>query len=215
MLNEDLNSNLFANKSIRSKKYNNINMNMNIHNTSMNKPDDKLSNFSLNSYCVNGKLNNNPIFGGSENNSFNNYMNKDMHKLYGSGGDNSFFKNGNPNDINNILDMNNPNTSFFSTENNPTKLMRDPGASDMEFKFIPGKSVQMDYVEQIKLLIKQYDFLIQLIIQNILLTRDDGLNFRCYSMLYSFFLMRSKILNLFKLPEYKISFNFTRVYIYI
>jgi hypothetical protein len=70
---------------------------------------------------------------------------------------------------------------------------------------------QLEPFDLIKLLLKQYDFFLQILIQNVLLTSDQGLKYRCYSLLFSFYMTREKIINTVKLPEYTVYFNFCRV----
>lgn len=72
--------------------------------------------------------------------------------------------------------------------------------------------LQMESFELIKLLLKQYDFFLQILIQNVLLTSDQGLKYRCYSLLFSFYMARERIINSIKLPEHDVYFNFCRVF---
>jgi hypothetical protein len=69
----------------------------------------------------------------------------------------------------------------------------------------------MDICEQIKFILKQYDFYLQLILQNILLTDDLSLKLRCYNIIYNLYLQKIRINNIFKLPEFEINFNFCKV----
>jgi len=72
--------------------------------------------------------------------------------------------------------------------------------------------LQMDSVDMIKLLIKQYDFFLQILIQNILLTTDQGLKHRCYTMLFSFYVTRQRIITTAKLVENSIRFSFSKIF---
>lgn len=72
--------------------------------------------------------------------------------------------------------------------------------------------VQMDTQEMIKLLIKQYEFFLQILIQNVLLTSDQGLKFRCYNMIFSFYMIRQRIIQSSKLHEFEVNFDFTKIF---
>lgn len=101
------------------------------------------------------------------------------------------------------------NNSFYSTDNNLHHLQRDI-AQDMNY--IPNpSSLPLDFVERIKLLLRQYDMMLQLLIQNLLLTNDNNLKYRCYYMIYSFYLARCRILSVWKFPSFDINFRFCRV----
>ena len=70
---------------------------------------------------------------------------------------------------------------------------------------------QMDLLETITLLLKQYDFIIQLLIQNFMLTNNQNLKYRCYNMIFSFYMARLRIIDNYKIPEFDIKFNFNQV----
>jgi hypothetical protein len=107
----------------------------------------------------------------------------------------------------NIMDLK-MNNSFYSSEQNH-HIQRDIA---QEMIYIPNATpLPLDFVERIKLLIKQYDMMLQLLIQNMLITNDPEIKYRCYNMLYSFYVARSRILSLWKFPSFEIQFKFCKV----
>jgi hypothetical protein len=77
----------------------------------------------------------------------------------------------------------------------------------------PNRAImQMESFELIKLLLKQFEMFLQILIQNVLLTPDNGSKYRCYSMLFSFYMARERIINTVNLPEHEVYFNFCRVF---
>jgi hypothetical protein len=71
---------------------------------------------------------------------------------------------------------------------------------------------QMETPELIKLLLTQFDFFLQILIQNMLLTNDKILLYRCYNILYSFYHVRQKVLTFSKIPEFGIKFDFCKIF---
>jgi hypothetical protein len=107
------------------------------------------------------------------------------------------------------------NNSFVSSDGGKDNYLLNPEHNkeeDHDYIYQPNKNLlQLDYVEQTKLLLRQYDMMIQLLIQNMLLTDQAELKLKCYTMLYSYYLARSKVLACYKLPQYEISFKFCEV----
>jgi hypothetical protein len=129
---------------------------------------------------------------------------------------------------NNFLN-NRINSSFQSADNNgnhvynllakkPRNSWEDPNYLNNPFA-VPlistetaGNAImQLDTYELIKLLLKQYEFFLQLLMQNVLMTNDLQLKYRCYQMLFSLFMARERVIKSFKLPEYDLFFNFCTV----
>ena len=71
---------------------------------------------------------------------------------------------------------------------------------------------QMDIFEKLIFLLKQYDFVIQLLIQNLMLSESKSLKFRCYNMLFGFYMARQKVIENFKFPQFPIKFNFNQIF---
>lgn len=70
---------------------------------------------------------------------------------------------------------------------------------------------QMEIVEKIVFLMKQYDFMIQLLIQNLMIANDRILTFRCYEMLYMLYSSRQRIIDNYCFHQFPIKFKFSRV----
>lgn len=71
--------------------------------------------------------------------------------------------------------------------------------------------IQMDICEQIKFIIRQFEFYLQLLLQNIFLTDESDLKYRGYSLIYNMYLQKMRIINLYKLPHFEVYFNFCKV----
>lgn len=71
---------------------------------------------------------------------------------------------------------------------------------------------QMDIFEKLIFLLKQYDFVIQLLIQNLMLSESKSLKFRCYNMLFGFYMARQKVIENFKFPQFPVKFNFNQIF---
>lgn len=70
---------------------------------------------------------------------------------------------------------------------------------------------QMEILEKILFLMKQYDFMIQLLIQNLMIANDKVLKFRCYDMLFILYYSRQRIVDNYCFHQFPIKFNFSRV----
>jgi hypothetical protein len=108
------------------------------------------------------------------------------------------------------------NNSFLSSEGGNNYILNQQHKEDSyEYIYQPNKAlIPMDYVEQTNLLMRQYDMMLQLLIQNMLMTSNPELKLKCYSMIYSYYLARTKILTYYKLPQYEVHFKFCEVYLY-
>jgi hypothetical protein len=95
---------------------------------------------------------------------------------------------------------------------NNTKLYPET-LCNISFSNTHGRLItQMEIPELIKLLIIQFDFFLQILIQNMLLTNDKILLFRCYNILYSFYHVRQKVLTFSKIPEFGVKFDFCKIF---
>lgn len=89
---------------------------------------------------------------------------------------------------------------------------------ELNHNYIPNQILNnrqimhMDTSEMIKLLIKQFDLYLQLLIQNVLLTNDENIKYRGYLILFNFYMTRQRFFNS-KVPEFEINFSFSNVYI--
>ena len=69
---------------------------------------------------------------------------------------------------------------------------------------------QMNIFEQISFVLKQYDLMIQLLMQNLLMIENKHLKLKCYSMLFSFYIAKLRVSENLNLPEFNIKFNFNQ-----
>jgi hypothetical protein len=116
--------------------------------------------------------------------------------------------------FNSSINKNN-NNALFEKKKNSDSSHNSTNNNNEDYKVINHKPIlQINLCEMIKVMIKQYDFFLQLLIQNIFLTNDQNVKLRCYNMLYSFYMARTKIINMFRLPHCDISFQFQRVCIF-
>lgn len=109
----------------------------------------------------------------------------------------------------------NPNLSnaFFPANPNPTPTAINQtiiGSTTLNQTI--NSVYLLDITEMIKLLLKQYDLFLQILIQNILLTDDQGIKYRCYTMLFSFYMTRQRVLQTAKLQDFGVNFNFTKIF---
>ena len=68
----------------------------------------------------------------------------------------------------------------------------------------------MNIYEQISFVLKQYDLMIQLLMQNLLMIENKHLKLKCYSMLFSFYIAKLRVSENLNLPEFNIKFNFNQ-----
>ena len=71
---------------------------------------------------------------------------------------------------------------------------------------------QMDIIEKLLFLLKQYDFMLQLLIQNLMMTDNKNLKFRCYTLLFSFYMAKQRVIENLKFPEFHVSFEFNDIF---
>ena len=71
---------------------------------------------------------------------------------------------------------------------------------------------QMDLIEKLLFLLKQYDFMLQLLIQNLMMTENKNLKFRCYTLLFSFYMAKQRVIENLKFPEFPVNFEFNEIF---
>lgn len=98
--------------------------------------------------------------------------------------------------------QNKENTLYYTYNNSDDAKYMTQGGNSVNI------IMQMDLRESTLLLIKQYDMFLQLLLQNILLAPEK---YTCYYIMYHFYMMRNRVLQMLKLREFSISFNFSRV----
>ena len=119
----------------------------------------------------------------------------------------------NNNPINSQNYINNANNNIFPNQanNNFNQLRYDylPQVQDIT----QNKCLeQMDIIEKLLFLLKQYDFMLQLLIQNLMMTDNKNLKFRCYTLLFSFYMAKQRVIENLKFPEFHVSFEFNDIF---
>ena len=198
---DDENCDSFLSKKI-NRNNNHKNLDFNINNNSNNSDKNNLN--------LEKKKNN------SNNNSFKNNNNnkhikneKNCSPILNKNNDDLFYiENYNKEKINNH------NNNFYNSNNNNINLFED---KNIIYKKIPisfEKNIinQMDIFEKINLLIKQYDLMIQLLIQNLFMCENKNEKLRCYSILFSFYLARQRFIDTYQISNFNISFNFNQIF---
>ena len=213
-------SNSFLSKKIsrnNNNNHKNLDFNINNNNNNSNNSDKNNNSFNLDNQNIKKKTssnsNNNISFKKNNNNkhtknekNFSPILNKTNDDLFHIENYNKD-KINNSNNNNNIYNINNNN-------NNSINLLED---NNIFYKKIPisyEKNIinQMDIFEKINLLIKQYDLMIQLLIQNLFMCENKNLKLRCYSILFSFYLARQRFIDTYQISNFNISFNFNQIF---
>ena len=129
------------------------------------------------------------------------------------------------NNFNNIIPMlnNNPivNQNYINNANNnifPNQANNN--FNQLRYDYLPqvqditqNKCLeQMDIIEKLLFLLKQYDFMLQLLIQNLMMTDNKNLKFRCYTLLFSFYMAKQRVIENLKFPEFHVSFEFNDIF---
>jgi hypothetical protein len=70
----------------------------------------------------------------------------------------------------------------------------------------------IEFTELIKLVLKQFDFFLQLLLQNTLLSNDKETKNRCIKLLEKFYNDKEHILSALKIPKYDINFDFNQIF---
>lgn len=144
------------------------------------------------------------------NGSFNNINNNEYLNL------NENLTNNSVNNNNNFSFNNDPrnqSTTYFKeqTPNNNNKTDLNNNIYNNNNKQLNIVNNNFSTCEQIKFFLNQYDFYLQLLIQNILLTDNTKLKIRCYNLLFTFVTTIKNIQLYYNLPANKIKFNFLKV----
>lgn len=119
----------------------------------------------------------------------------------------------NNNFINNQNYINNPNNNFISNQvnNNFNHLGFDYLSQIKDIN--QNKCLeQMDIIEKLLFLLKQYDFMLQLLIQNLMMTDNKNLKFRCYTLLFSFYMAKQRVIENLQFPEFHVRFEFNDIF---
>ena len=115
--------------------------------------------------------------------------------------------------MNNQNYINNPNNNFISNQNNNN--FNNFGYDYLsQIKDINQNKCleQMDIIEKLLFLLKQYDFMLQLLIQNLMMTDNKNLKFRCYTLLFSFYMAKQRVIENLKFPEFHVNFEFNDIF---
>ena len=124
---------------------------------------------------------------------------------------NIFLENNNINNQNYNNNTNNSNNIIHQTNNNFNNLRYDYLSQIKEINQSKGLE-QMDIIEKLLFLLKQYDFMLQLLIQNLMMTDNKNLKFRCYTLLFSFYMAKQRVIENLKFPEFHVSFEFNDIF---
>ena len=221
------NNNININNNINNKQLSSLSNSMNLENRnnsnlkSINLNNKQLSNFS-NISAIHQKNNEDEKINVQNNKTkFNqNIQLKDSkdHKIKkGHKQKNNNFNN-NQNNIleNNNINLNNQNNMLYQANNNNNNFnnLRYDYLSQMkEINQNQSKGLeQMDIIEKLLFLLKQYDFMLQLLIQNLMMTDNKNLKFRCYTLLFSFYMAKQRVIENLKFPEFHVSFEFNDIF---
>ena len=119
----------------------------------------------------------------------------------------------NNNFMNNQNYINNPNNNFISNQVN--NIFNHLGFDYLsQIKDINQNKCleQMDIIEKLLFLLKQYDFMLQLLIQNLMMTDNKNLKFRCYTLLFSFYMAKQRVIENLQFPEFHVRFEFNDIF---
>ena len=221
------NNNININNNINNKQLSSLSNSMNLENRnnsnlkSINLNNKQLSNFS-NISAIHQKNNEEEKINMQNNKTkFNqNIQLKDSkdHKIKkGHKQKNNNFNNNQNNFLeNNNINLNNQNNMLYQANNNNNNFnnLRYDYLSQMkEINQNQSKGLeQMDIIEKLLFLLKQYDFMLQLLIQNLMMTDNKNLKFRCYTLLFSFYMAKQRVIENLKFPEFHVSFEFNDIF---
>ena len=220
------NNNININNNINNKQLSSLSNSMNLENRnnsnlkSINLNNKQLSNFS-NISAIHQKNNEDEKINVQNNKTkFNqNIQLKDSkdHKIKkGHKQKNNNFNNNQNNFLeNNNINLNNQNNMLYQANNNNNfnNLRYDYLSQMKEINQNQSKGLeQMDIIEKLLFLLKQYDFMLQLLIQNLMMTDNKNLKFRCYTLLFSFYMAKQRVIENLKFPEFHVSFEFNDIF---
>ena len=115
------------------------------------------------------------------------------------------------NPYNNNPQNNNNNMIINSSNNNYNDMKYDYFSKMKDINQNKGLN-QMDLIEKLLFLLKQYDFLLQLLIQNLMMTENKNLKFRCYTLLFSFYMAKQRVIENLRFPEFHVGFEFNEIF---
>ena len=118
---------------------------------------------------------------------------------------------GNNNNVNKQNYINNNNILLYQANNNFNNLRYDYLSQIKDLNQNKGLE-QMDIIEKLLFLLKQYDFMLQLLIQNLMMTDNKNLKFRCYTLLFSFYMAKQRVIENLKFPEFHVNFEFNDIF---
>ena len=221
------NNNININNNINNKQLSSLSNSMNLENRNNSNPksinlnNKQLSNFS-NISAIHQKNNEDEKINVQNNKTkFNqNIQLKDSkdHKIKkGHKQKNNNFNNNQNNFLeNNNINLNNQNNMLYQANNNNNhfnNLRYDYLSQMKEINQNQSKGLeQMDIIEKLLFLLKQYDFMLQLLIQNLMMTDNKNLKFRCYTLLFSFYMAKQRVIENLKFPEFHVSFEFNDIF---
>ena len=198
-----------------NKKNDNNNENIIIHNSKIKGNNNKFYGNNHNYFKEKLKIkkinNNNENIKNNKNIKYNEYINNNFNNISEQiNNNNNFNINNNYNNINN----NNQNNNIIintSNNNNFNDMRYDYFTRIKDINQNKGLS-QMDLIEKLLFLLKQYDFMLQLLIQNLMMTENKNLKFRCYTLLFSFYMAKQRVLDNLKFPEFYVGFEFNEIF---
>ena len=116
------------------------------------------------------------------------------------------------NNFNNAYNNNqNHNNLIINASNNYNSIRYDYFSRIKDLNQNKGLN-QMDLIEKLLFLLKQYDFMLQLLIQNLMMSDNKNLKFRCYTLLFSFYMAKQRVIENLKFPEFHVSFEFNQIF---
>ena len=211
-----------SNNNLFNKQNSNISGISNIPNKNDN---NNINNNINNEKLITNKKNKNNKLYGNNTSTKEKTKNKKHNSEYGKNKNNKY------NDINksyNIINEpinNNDNFALNNNYNNAfnnNNLMINPSNNynDMRYDYFSkikdisqNKGLnQMDLIEKLLFLLKQYDFMLQLLIQNLMMTENENLKFRCYTLLFSFYMAKQRVIENLKFPEFHVGFEFNEIF---
>ena len=200
------------------------NMNMNIGISNIKQKADSNDNINNKTKSNNNKSNIKQKEETKNKKSNNNESNKNKHIKSNNHFNNNFNIISNPLNSNNLNlgnNFNNPyNNNPQSNNNNMIINSSNNNYNDMKYDYFSkmkdinqNKGLnQMDLIEKLLFLLKQYDFLLQLLIQNLMMTENKNLKFRCYTLLFSFYMAKQRVIENLRFPEFHVGFEFNEIF---
>ena len=190
------NDNINTENTIKNKRTKNNKLNGNNNTASKEKGKTKKHNIE-NKKNKNGKYNDNI------NKSYNNIITEPLN-INNNYIVNNNFNNGFNNNFNNNNLIINPSNNYNDIRYNYFSKIKDLSQNK-------GLN-QMDIIEKLLFLLKQYDFMLQLLIQNLMMTENKNLKLRCYTLLFSFYMAKQRVIENLRFPEFHVGFEFNEIF---